>query len=233
MVRRTLKGMAYERKQRAAFLRATRVVLKNHRPTSSVTYDICLINKVSRAALSYRTDALSKRPYDSLIEISKPYGQYKKKLQRKYEQFQNVLDFDDTPLNDEFFQELKKVDVSVDTANKVLNALDKAIYSTDLIFTKKNQRPRHKDYYFNVPLGELLSDSGFNRKESSRLIAQIRSDTNTLMSDSMDIDKLSKRIEDQLSSHSYKRKLQNGPSKLLLDKLNKVTREKAKTSKSS
>lgn len=127
-----------------------------------------------------------------------------------------MLDFDDTPLNDEFFQELKKVGVSVDTANKVLSALDKAIYSKELLYTEKNQRPRHKDYYFNVPLGELLIDLGFNRKDSSKLIAQIRIDTNTLISGNMNIEKLSKRIEDQLSSQSYKQKHQDGASQELL-----------------
>ncbi|MEW8525533.1 MAG: hypothetical protein AB2552_21040 [Candidatus Thiodiazotropha endolucinida] len=228
MKRRRLKGMTYERKQQAAFLRVTRRVLKNHWTTSSVTYDITLINKISKAALSYRSDALSNRINDGLIEASAPYGQYKQKLQRKYEQFQNVLNFDDTPLNDEFVHELKKVGISIDTANKVLDALDKAIHSNDLIFTKKNQRPKHKDYYFNVPLGELLIDSGFNRKESSRLIAKIRSDTNTLISGNLDLERLSKRIEDQLSSQSYKRKQQKVSSQSLLDELDKAIRETVK-----
>lgn len=49
MGRREIKGMTYERKQRAAFLRATRGVLKNHQTTSSVTYDIYLINKILKS----------------------------------------------------------------------------------------------------------------------------------------------------------------------------------------
>ncbi|MEW7993622.1 MAG: hypothetical protein AB2652_09050 [Candidatus Thiodiazotropha endolucinida] len=207
MPRKIIKGTSWSRYQTACFLRSTKIILKDYFSACFITYDIALINRITKKAAKYRVNALSKSLSEYMHEGSTLYAKYKKNLQRKYGQYHAALFVNDTipiPLNDDFVRELKKAGVSVDTANIVLDAYEKAIYSKDLIFPRANSRPKKKDYYFNVPLGHLLAQSGLNRAESSRLIAEIRIATGTLVSEKEEIDKLSKRIEQQLRNEEIK-----------------------------
>ncbi|MEW8145975.1 MAG: hypothetical protein AB2794_20730 [Candidatus Thiodiazotropha endolucinida] len=191
------------------------VVLANHYRNISLTKNDKDFFEKNKPYAKYKGNL--KRKYDlfkkALLDDGEILRDYNKIFQFKVDETglsvdtaNVVLDNGEIPRHfcNEFRYELGEAGLSVNTAIAVLDALEKAISDKTFILTRENKRPRKSDYYFNVPLGRLLSQSGLNRAESSRLIAEIRIATDTLISGKEDFDKLSKRIEQQLSNEEIK-----------------------------
>ncbi|MEW8459904.1 MAG: hypothetical protein AB2653_06340 [Candidatus Thiodiazotropha endolucinida] len=221
---RRLKGETNaSRRKRANFLKIVRKLLKERLGSD----EIRCVNKIARQAWAFSLQATGARLSDRLIEVATIYRDRKQKLAKKHSQFIQALDdMDGSWFDAEINTALKDAGISVDTASGVFAALDKAIYSQELTsYSKKNQRPKHDDYHFNVPLGSLLIDSGLNRKSASKVIAQIRLETGLMTSENYDIDRLSKRIEDQLSYENRKLSNDQATPKNLMDEFNRAIRK--------
>jgi hypothetical protein len=196
-----LRGISPEyidrlRRKEADFLKTTQVVLAE----TFGNDDMRTISKIARQAWELNKRATGPRLNDIAQEAAAQYRDRLRKVANKYDRFMEAFqDMQCGWFDSEFLKALEDAGVSFDTANRVCEAIDQTVHSKSInSVIRKNQRPKHDDYHFNIPLAKILMDLGLNRKAAARTIAKIRVRANVLVSPGENVEKLTSRIEQQV-----------------------------------